>query len=82
MTDRDAIMQPLKRLVAGIGTADLKALHEALGKAQNGPPDGAADGTIDAAEWKAASDIARALARAASLYHGVLNDRFDPHLPR
>lgn len=38
----------------------IEALDEILGKAQNGPPNGEADGSIDADRWARLSELSRA----------------------
>lgn len=72
MTDREAIRLHLGRLVSRIDDSDVAALFEALGKAQNGPPDGTADGSIGAAEWEACAKAANALSSGARLAHRAL----------
>lgn len=59
MTDRETLDSMLSML------GDLTSLQvrwdELLGKAQNGPPDGGADGTIDGDTWSYMQSFCRAL---------------------
>ena len=72
MTDIQAIRQHLRKLVDGIDATELDALLAVLGKAQNAPPEGEADGTVSAQDWRAASEVARSLAAARRMSRGVL----------
>jgi hypothetical protein len=65
MTNREMMMDIVRRIPDISALAmDAAAL---LGIAQNGPPYGEADGTIDSASWYKLRDIVRALELVAAL---------------
>lgn len=80
MTDLDTLMTLARALASVIKPDTVAAWDDIVGKAQNGPPDGAADGTIDADTWA----HARRLADAVSSIAGRLTVLFEwyPHAPR
>lgn len=61
MTNREAIQAIVNRLF----DTEIEALHveaeTVVGMAQNGPPDGEADGTLDEQRWYRARDVSNAL---------------------
>lgn len=70
MSDRTAAEASIRALVERWGTTEesLKILALVLDRAQNGPPDGMADGTIDAATF----DVLRKAERAGLEYQLAL----------
>ena len=50
------------------GSTAIAELETVLGEAQNGPPDGAADGTLSTAQWTALRDVQRAASMLAAAH--------------
>jgi hypothetical protein len=65
-TDREQAVSCLLGLIDAFKghEDDLVGLERVVGKAQNQPPLGAADGTLMGAEWEATRDVARLLRQA------------------
>lgn len=57
----ERIKKILEKISGAIEPGDLDELFHALGKAQNRPPLGEADGSVSAEDWAIANDAARHL---------------------
>ncbi len=65
MTDKEK-MDLIMALIPDVRSL-ATAAHDLLGVAQNGPPDGAADGTINSDDWHLLRNVSNALAAIVAL---------------
>jgi hypothetical protein len=69
MTQREQAMRIIGTIrniyVDGLDS-QIEKLHELVRKAQNGPPDGEADGSLDDENWTRLRDVCNALLKAGA----------------